>query len=105
MSETRIAVLMDRNSWSQIVDDLCDHYGGDAWMTEVFESVEVFEVPDNAEQHLIQFRDGGWTIQHPLTERLEGSLFECQRANWTHGDPGVRGSFVLNDDGELGEQI
>lgn len=57
------------------------------------------------EQHLIQFTDDGWTIAHPIRERLDlDSLFDC-RMRWDHDDPGVRGRFVLNDDGTLGEEI
>lgn len=51
--------------------------------------------------HLIEFRDDGWTIQHTLTERIDGTLFDCPLSNWTGGDPGVRGRFVLEADGSL----
>lgn len=56
------------------------------------------------EQHLIEFRDDGWTIQHTLTERIDGGLFSCPLSRWTGGDPGVRGLFCLNPDGSLGER-
>lgn len=50
--------------------------------------------------HVIQFTDNGWTITHPLTERLDGSLFDCD-AFWDRDDPEVRGRFELlfDDDG------
>jgi hypothetical protein len=51
--------------------------------------------------HVIQFSDDGWIIAHPLTERVNGSLFDCA-LNWTGGEPGIRGRFWLLDDGSLG---
>lgn len=57
------------------------------------------------ELHLIEFRDDGWTIQHTLTERIAGTLFDCPLSNWTGGDPEVRGRFVLNDDHTIGEAV
>jgi hypothetical protein len=53
--------------------------------------------------HVIQFADSGWTISHPLRERLDGSLFDCPMF-WDADDPGVRGRFWLLDDGTLGAQ-
>ena len=47
------------------------------------------------DHHLIEFRDDGWTVQHTLSERIDGSLFDCEFARWEGGDPGVRGRFVL----------
>lgn len=57
------------------------------------------------EVHQIEFRDDGWTILHTLAERIDGSLFDCPLSNWTHGDPGERGRFVLHDSGTLGRRI
>lgn len=54
------------------------------------------------EDHVIQFTDRGWTIAHPVKERLDGSLFEC-RIFWEEDDPGWRGKYWLLDDGSLGE--
>jgi len=54
------------------------------------------------EHHVIQFRDSGWTISHPLRERLDGTLFDCE-AFWDHDDPGMRGEFWLLDDGTVGD--
>jgi uncharacterized protein DUF6085 len=51
--------------------------------------------------HIIQFSDNGWIIAHPLQERLEGTLFDCQM-QWDGPDPGVRGRYWLEDDGRLG---
>lgn len=51
---------------------------------------------------MIQFSADGWIISHPLRERLEGSLFDCDMA-WRGGDIGLRGRFRLlrNEQGEL----
>lgn len=57
------------------------------------------------DQHLIEFRDDGWTIQHTLGERTAATLFDCPISHWGGGDPGVRGRFVLNDDGTIGEPV
>jgi uncharacterized protein DUF6085 len=51
--------------------------------------------------HIIQFRDDGWIISHPLQERLNGSLFDCPM-RWDEVDPGIRGRFWLTDDGSIG---
>lgn len=71
---------------------------------------------DPDERHQIQFTNDGWTIQHPLHERLDGSLFDCD-LRWVpdvdpdsaslHGnkDPGLRGVFWLDDDGTIGARI
>lgn len=56
------------------------------------------------EDHIICFRDSGWTIQHPLKERLDGSLFDCE-AFWDYDDPGSRGLFWLKNDGTVGERV
>lgn len=59
----------------------------------------------HADQHLIQFTDSGWTIAHPLSERIDlDSLFDCPM-RWEHADPGVRGVFVLDFDGTLGDEV
>lgn len=29
-------------------------------------------------EHVVEFREDGWTIQHPVEERLVGSLFSCE---------------------------
>ena len=56
-------------------------------------------------RHLIQFAEDGWTIAHPIAERLDlDSLFDCTM-RWDDDDPGVRGRFYLNDDRTLGEEI
>ena len=55
------------------------------------------------DDHLIEFRNDGWTIQHPISERIDGSLFDCQFAIWDGGDIGHRGRYVLyaDEDGQL----
>ncbi len=37
----------------------------------------VWELLDDGGEHIAKFRDGSWTLQHPLHERLSGSLFDC----------------------------
>jgi hypothetical protein len=51
------------------------------------------------DRHLIQFRDGGWTIAHPISERLDGSLFDCP-ARWDDDDPGLRGRYEFKLEAE-----
>jgi hypothetical protein len=34
------------------------------------------------DRHIIQFSDQGWTIQHPLSERLNDTLFNCELSYW-----------------------
>lgn len=52
------------------------------------------------EDHVIQFGEDGWIIAHPLRERLDGSLFDCE-ARWDADDPGIRGRFrFVQVDGE-----
>lgn len=31
--------------------------------------------------HLLQIHENEWTLQHPITERLEGTLFSCSLHN------------------------
>ena len=61
------------------------------------------------DDHLIEFRNDGWTIQHPIIERIDGSLFDCPFAAWDGGDIGYRGRYVLysDEDGQLciGEEV
>lgn len=59
--------------------------------------------------HIIQFTNEGWTIAHPLHERLDlDSLFDCQM-RWDYGDIGFRGRYWLNwdenGDPTVGEKI
>ena len=44
-------------------------------------------------EHIIDLQPGGWMIQHPLQERLDGSLFDCL-VTWD-SDINVYGRFVL----------
>ncbi len=44
--------------------------------------------------HLIRLTRRGWTIAHPLAERLDGSLFECD-AYWDEEDLGMYGTYEL----------
>lgn len=56
------------------------------------------------ERHIVYFRDEGWTVQHPLRERLDGNLFDCE-FTWGHGDPGFRGAFYIGPHGGLQERV
>ena len=63
---------------------------------------EAFQELIKEEEHLIRFTDRGWTVAHPIRERLEGTLFDC-RVCWDNDyDPGVRGTYRLFSDGSLG---
>jgi Family of unknown function (DUF6085) len=63
-------------------------------------------------RHIIQFTPDGWTIAHPLAERLEGSLLDC-RLRWNDeiptqywlDDDDMKARYWLNDNGTLGERI
>lgn len=48
------------------------------------------------DDHLIRFNENGWIIQHPISERLNGTLFDCP-ARWEGGDAGLRGVYHLID--------
>ena len=52
--------------------------------------------------HIIQFREDGWTIRHPIQERIEGDLFNCQYNRFDYPDWGdLRGFFWIGEDGSL----
>lgn len=71
-------------------------------MTEE-ELFQQFKEMIKEEEHLIRFTDRGWTVAHPIRERLEGTLFDC-RVCWDDDfDPMVRGIFRLFPDGSLGD--
>lgn len=61
--------------------------------------LEVVDVTDD--RHEIEFRADGWTIAHPIRERLDGSLFDCS-ARWDANDPGIRGRRELAYSDTLG---
>lgn len=60
------------------------------------------------DRHMINFDAHGWTIQHPLKERLDGDLFNCAIMSITRAvnvnDNGIRGTFWLNNDGTIDER-
>lgn len=72
-------------------------------------SAAIVEGDKHFDDHLIEFRNDGWTVQHPITERIDGSLFDCDLAHWDGADIGYRGRYVLthDEDGQLhiGEQV
>lgn len=65
-------------------------------------TLEQLEKLLDEEHHVIQFTDRGWTIAHPLKERLNDTLFSC-RVTWNDGDPGWRGRYWLLEDGIIGD--
>jgi hypothetical protein len=73
--------------------------------SEISEAIDTLRGLGPDAGHLIEFRDDGWTVQHPLVERLGGSLFDCPLSKWSHDDPGVRGRFELRPDGTLGNEF
>jgi hypothetical protein len=49
---------------------------------------------------MIELRDDGWMIAHPVRERLDlNTLFDC-KVRWINEDLGVRGRFYLEWDPE-----
>lgn len=62
--------------------DMFDHPGvtrAYAAAEAVVAAIPGLTVIDLDEQHVIEFRPDGWTIQHPLTCRADGrSLFDCE---------------------------
>jgi hypothetical protein len=52
-------------------------------------------------RHMIEFRDDGWTVAHPLHERLDlETLFDC-RLPVVREDGGLRGRFWMDADGTI----
>ncbi len=49
------------------------------------------------DRHLIRFTNDGWTIQHPLRERIDGTLFDCE-VRWTWGHEGFMGVWEIGYD-------
>lgn len=67
---------------------------------EFMRQASILENDSHFDDHLIEFRNDGWTVQHPVAERIDGSLFDCHYANWDAGDIGYRGRYVLTMDEE-----
>lgn len=58
--------------------------------------------------HTIKFEEGGrFTIQHPLKERLDGSLMECEVHEYaeTHWWPGRPGTYQFDRDPADGSPV
>lgn len=68
-------------------------------MTREEQIAKLIELLDE-DWHTIQFNRLGWTVSHPLSERLDGSLFDCN-VTWD-GSPHVPGRFKLNANGTIG---
>lgn len=62
----------------------------------VHKLADIIDELSSDEDHFIKFNADGWTIQHPIRERLEGTLFECY-LTWDGGDVGLRGVYHLLD--------
>lgn len=44
---------------------------------------------DPETEHIVEIRPQDFTAQHPLRERLEGYLFECEVNDYLHNLPGA----------------
>lgn len=54
--------------------------------------------------HLVEYRTDGYTLQHPLTERLDGTLFDCdldQHIQALDGPPALGFHYVFLHEGQL----
>lgn len=76
------------------------------WRDELLGSLEVEQFRQlrddlTERRHAVEFRDDGWTVQHPLHERLDGTLFDC-RVGFGHlAEPPELGRFWIEADGSL----
>lgn len=52
-------------------------------------------------RHAVAFDADGWMVQHPLSERLDGSLFECEVSFSNLEEPPALGRFWIETDGSL----
>lgn len=54
--------------------------------------------------HLVEFHADGWTVLHPMSERLDGSLLDCT-VSFHHldGPPRNLGLYFVTDEGEIGD--
>jgi hypothetical protein len=51
-------------------------------------------------RHQVEFRADGWTVAHPLAERLDGSLFDCPvEFSYLDRPPSLLGRFWIESDG------
>ena len=111
------AFLLGRAAWHRAkADDMSDvrdarlhrthHIGLAGRMEEIAVRLRKLDaIEEAADRHLIQFRDDGWTIAHPVSERLDlDTLFDCS-IRWEGDDPGVCGVFELLDGETLGEEV
>lgn len=54
--------------------------------------------------HIVNYRPDGYTLQHPLTERLDGTLFDCdldQHIQALDGPPALGYHYVFLHEGQL----
>lgn len=88
---THVYIVTDRNADGVTILDV-------ARVKEVIDAddrdIPVKTIVDaHAGRHFIELRDDGWTIMHPLSERVDGSLFDCVVTVWPFEDDGTRGVF------------
>ena len=53
-------------------------------------------------EHIVVIREGDFTIQHPLRERLDGDMFDCELHRWLtarEGPPAALGRYRVRADG------
>lgn len=50
---------------------------------KLLDDLVIFPV-DKDEKHVIRFDADGWVIQHPLIDRLTGTLFDCELNEVAH---------------------
>lgn len=74
------------------------------WFANAIEAGRSAGLTDDDHNHVIQFDENGWTIQHPLIERLKGSLFSCPM-KWQGGDLGLRGRYMMLGNFHVGDEI
>jgi len=104
--ETARAAVMDEMGWEDDRSGVAVDYQGLVWKQAgdlVQRVADVLLQPND--QHIIDLREDGWTLQHPLACRP--NLFDCQLNRVAHADPYLRehsiGQFQcwLTDEGQL----
>lgn len=74
-----IRIYIDKDVWD--VEDV--------WEDLVSEHPWMLELDDT--EHTIQVSEGqSWVVQHPISERLKGTLFECDfHKDYSNHNPGT----------------
>lgn len=91
-----------RSRLSEIIEEGIDRSGQDHLVTQVAADQVINAIEDalieaaGGRDHIVSTDErGAWTIQHPLGERFEGSLFNCQ-FNLLTSAAAVAGAFGKN---------